>query len=210
MANSPSKVDREGAAFKTSNGQANHRVHEPHDTIGVEASSNLFSPQAGHILRELSKDFERLLLDDNWLFSQPRTPTSERTVLEHAIITKLYKIMIKKRAEKKILEAMLRKVLGQDKGEAHVDNTVSVTGIIKLVLDAIQDALDAKLEEDTILRWPAAATSYDATAIDGSAADAADAVNATDGADVTAGSGTGIDATKQGDGNSHPRYGPGR
>ncbi|KAJ4379053.1 hypothetical protein N0V85_008892 [Neurospora sp. IMI 360204] len=74
MANSPSKVGREGAAFKTPNGQANDRVHEPHDgTIGVEESSSPFVHIQLKVINEagafsssvLSKDFERLLLDDD-------------------------------------------------------------------------------------------------------------------------------------------------
>ncbi|KAJ4379054.1 hypothetical protein N0V85_008893 [Neurospora sp. IMI 360204] len=54
-----------------------------------------------------------------------------------------------------MVEFMARRVFGLDKEKAHIDNTVSVTGIMKLVLDAIQGALDAKLEQDPIPRWPA-------------------------------------------------------
>ncbi|KAK3495802.1 hypothetical protein B0T13DRAFT_401111 [Neurospora crassa] len=220
MANNPSKVGREGAASETLNEQADIWVDRPVDKDWLNAPTDpldedLYSPQ----LVELSKNLERFLLDDLVPFTPPRAPLSWRLILEHVIITKIYKIKIRKRKEKKIFEAMDRETLGLDKGDTSVDNTAYTNGVRKIVEMTIQFALDVKLEmqrlsqslaagsslpADIVIHFPLAATLYGATAIDGSAS------NATDGAGATAGFGTRIDAAEQGDEDSHPRCGPGR
>ncbi|EAA34765.1 hypothetical protein GE21DRAFT_2426 [Neurospora crassa] len=206
MANNPGKVGREGAASETLNEQADIWVDKPVDKDWLNAPTDpldedLYSPQ----LVELSKKLERFLLDDLVPFTPPRAPLSWRLILEHVIITKIYKIKIRKRKEKKIFEAMVRETLGLDKGDTSVDNTAYTNGVGKLVEMTIQFALDVKLEMQRLSQSLAAGSSLPADMVVVNSA-----ANATDGAGATAGFGTRIDAAEQGDEDSQPRCGPGR
>ncbi|KAK3497907.1 uncharacterized protein B0T23DRAFT_309322 [Neurospora hispaniola] len=168
MANNPSEVGREGVAPEALNEQADVRVHKPVRMDWFDARTDLlakqlYSPLLGdlrfvlfqlHIINEAGAFttsvyntlLESYLLDDSSPFPRPRTPSSGRLFLEHAIITKIYKIVIKKREEKKIFETMVRETLGLDKGDTPVDNTAFTNGARRLVEMTIQYALDVKLE----------------------------------------------------------------
>lgn len=186
MANNPSKVGREGAAPDTLNEQADIRVHKPVRMDWFDARTDLlakqlYSPLLGdlrfvlfqlHIINEAGafttsvycKLLEWCLLDDSSPFPRPRTPSSGRLFLEHAIITKIYKIVIKKREEKKIFEAKVRKTLGLDKGDTPVDNTAYTNCVRRLVEMTIQHALNVKLEMQRISHLLRGVTSSGPTA----------------------------------------------
>ncbi|EGO51854.1 hypothetical protein NEUTE1DRAFT_52695 [Neurospora tetrasperma FGSC 2508] len=165
MANNPSKVGREGAAPETLNEQADIRVHKPVRMDWFDARTNLLAKQLySPLLGDLSTLLEWYLLDDCSPFPRPRTPSPGRLFLEHAIITKIYKIVIQKREEKKIFEAKVRETLGLDKGDTPVDNTAYTNGVRRLVEMTIQYALDVKLEMQRISHLLRGVTSSGPTA----------------------------------------------